>query len=68
LSSERERHLGLGRSNPTSNRQSCIPTAPGTGDAQITLGQRLPLSGAVVVSTPQDVALLDARWEPRNDA
>ncbi len=34
---------------------------PGTGDAQINLGQRLPLSGAVIVSTPQDVALLDAR-------
>jgi Mrp family chromosome partitioning ATPase len=34
----------------------------GTGDAQIGLGQRLPLSGAVIVSTPQDVALLDARW------
>jgi ATP-binding protein involved in chromosome partitioning len=33
----------------------------GTGDAQIGLGQRLPLSGAVIVSTPQDVALLDAR-------
>ncbi|KIY97786.1 Nucleotide-binding protein [Monoraphidium neglectum] len=38
-----------------------IDMPPGTGDAQITLGQRLPLSGAVVVSTPQDVALLDAR-------
>jgi hypothetical protein len=34
----------------------------GTGDAQIGLGQRLPLAGAVIVSTPQDVALLDARW------
>lgn len=33
----------------------------GTGDAQINLGQRLPLSGALIVSTPQDVALLDAR-------
>ena len=39
-----------------------IDMPPGTGDAQITLGQRLPLSGAVIVSTPQDVALLDARW------
>jgi hypothetical protein len=37
-------------------------TLAGTGDAQITLGQRLPLSGAVIVSTPQDIALLDARW------
>lgn len=33
----------------------------GTGDAQINLAQRIPLSGAVVVSTPQDVALDDAR-------
>ncbi len=32
---------------------------PGTGDAQLTLCQRVPLTGAVVVSTPQDVALLD---------
>lgn len=41
---------------------ACVCTS-GTGDAQIGLGQRLPLSGAVIVSTPQDVALLDARWE-----
>ncbi|KAL6760285.1 P-loop containing nucleoside triphosphate hydrolase protein [Haematococcus lacustris] len=34
---------------------------PGTGDAQINLGQRVPLSGAIVVSTPQDIALLDAK-------
>jgi ATP-binding protein involved in chromosome partitioning len=33
---------------------------PGTGDAQLTMAQRVPLSGAVVVSTPQDIALLDA--------
>jgi ATP-binding protein involved in chromosome partitioning len=32
---------------------------PGTGDAQLTMAQRVPLSGAVVVSTPQDIALLD---------
>eukprot|EP00775_Hariotina_reticulata_P006002 gene6002-6240_t len=38
-----------------------VDLPPGTGDAQIGLGQRLPLSGAVIVSTPQDVALLDAR-------
>ncbi|KAI8469331.1 MAG: P-loop containing nucleoside triphosphate hydrolase protein [Monoraphidium minutum] len=38
-----------------------VDMPPGTGDAQINLGQRLPLSGAVIVSTPQDVALLDAR-------
>lgn len=34
---------------------------PGTGDAQLTLAQKIPLTGAVVVSTPQDLALLDAR-------
>eukprot|EP00879_Flechtneria_rotunda_P030222 GHRR01032827.1.p1 GENE.GHRR01032827.1~~GHRR01032827.1.p1 ORF type:complete len:282 (+),score=59.83 GHRR01032827.1:415-1260(+) len=38
-----------------------VDMPPGTGDAQINLSQRLPLSGAVIVSTPQDVALLDAR-------
>jgi ATP-binding protein involved in chromosome partitioning len=34
---------------------------PGTGDAQLTLTQRIPLAGAVIVTTPQDVALIDAR-------
>ena len=34
---------------------------PGTGDAQLTIAQRVPLKGAVIVSTPQDIALLDAR-------
>lgn len=34
---------------------------PGTGDIQLTLSQTLPLSGAVIVSTPQDIALADAR-------
>lgn len=34
---------------------------PGTGDAQLTMAQRVPLTGAVVVSTPQDVALADVR-------
>lgn len=37
-----------------------VDLPPGTGDAQLTLSQLLPLSGVVVVSTPQDVALLDA--------
>lgn len=34
---------------------------PGTGDAQLSITQRIPLTGAVVVSTPQDIALLDTR-------
>jgi ATP-binding protein involved in chromosome partitioning len=38
-----------------------IDLPPGTGDAQLTLTQRVPLTGAVIVTTPQDVALIDAR-------
>jgi ATP-binding protein involved in chromosome partitioning len=38
-----------------------VDMPPGTGDAQITLAQRVPLAGAVIVSTPQDIALIDAR-------
>jgi len=38
-----------------------IDMPPGTGDVQLTMAQRVPLSGAVIVSTPQDIALLDAR-------
>ena len=38
-----------------------IDMPPGTGDAQLTLAQRVALAGAVIVSTPQDIALLDAR-------
>jgi ATP-binding protein involved in chromosome partitioning len=34
---------------------------PGTGDVQLSIAQRVPLAGAVIVSTPQDIALLDAR-------
>jgi ATP-binding protein involved in chromosome partitioning len=34
---------------------------PGTGDAQLTMAQQVPLKGAVIVSTPQDLALIDAR-------
>ena len=34
---------------------------PGTGDAQLTMAQRVPMTGAVVVSTPQDIALLDVK-------
>ncbi len=38
-----------------------IDLPPGTGDAQLTLSQKVPLTGAVIVSTPQDIALIDAR-------
>ena len=38
-----------------------VDMPPGTGDAQLTLAQRTALAGAVIVSTPQDIALLDAR-------
>ena len=38
-----------------------VDMPPGTGDVQLTMAQRVPLTGAVIVSTPQDIALLDAR-------
>jgi ATP-binding protein involved in chromosome partitioning len=38
-----------------------VDMPPGTGDAQLTMAQRVPLRGAVIVSTPQDLALIDAR-------
>ncbi len=38
-----------------------VDMPPGTGDAQLTMAQNVPLAGAVIVSTPQDIALLDAR-------
>lgn len=38
-----------------------VDLPPGTGDAQLTVTQRIPLAGAVIVTTPQDVALIDAR-------
>jgi ATP-binding protein involved in chromosome partitioning len=38
-----------------------VDMPPGTGDAQLTLAQQVPLKGAIIVSTPQDLALIDAR-------
>ena len=38
-----------------------IDLPPGTGDTQLTLSQKVPLAGAIIVTTPQDIALLDAR-------
>ncbi|AMN46304.1 ATPase [Steroidobacter denitrificans] len=38
-----------------------VDMPPGTGDTQLTLSQRVPVSGAIIVTTPQDIALLDAR-------
>src|SRR6201999_4345548 len=38
-----------------------VDLPPGTGDIQLTLSQKVPVAGAVIVTTPQDIALLDAR-------
>jgi ATP-binding protein involved in chromosome partitioning len=38
-----------------------VDLPPGTGDIQLTLSQKIPVSGAIIVTTPQDIALLDAR-------
>ena len=38
-----------------------VDMPPGTGDAQLTMAQKVPLKGAIIVSTPQDIALIDAR-------
>jgi len=38
-----------------------VDMPPGTGDAQLTMAQQVPLAGAVIISTPQDLALIDAR-------
>lgn len=38
-----------------------VDLPPGTGDTQLTLAQKIPVSGAIIITTPQDIALLDAR-------
>jgi ATP-binding protein involved in chromosome partitioning len=38
-----------------------VDLPPGTGDTQLTLAQKVPVTGALIVTTPQDIALLDAR-------
>jgi ATP-binding protein involved in chromosome partitioning len=38
-----------------------VDLPPGTGDTQLTLSQKVPVSGAIIITTPQDIALLDAR-------
>ncbi|MBT8444962.1 MAG: Mrp/NBP35 family ATP-binding protein, partial [Gammaproteobacteria bacterium] len=38
-----------------------VDLPPGTGDTQLTLTQKVPLAGAIIITTPQDIALLDAR-------
>jgi hypothetical protein len=43
-----------------------VDMPPGTGDAQLTMAQQVPLTGAVIVSTPQDIALIDAAQGPQH--
>ncbi|MGI9229201.1 MAG: iron-sulfur cluster carrier protein ApbC [Gammaproteobacteria bacterium] len=51
----------LGDTNWSDLDYLIIDLPPGTGDIQLTLCQKIPVSGAVIVTTPQDIALLDAR-------
>ena len=51
----------LNDTNWTSLDYLVVDLPPGTGDTQLTLAQKVPVSGAVIVTTPQDIALLDAR-------
>ncbi len=51
----------LNDTNWTNIDYMIIDLPPGTGDIQLTLAQKIPVSGAVIVTTPQDIALLDAR-------
>ncbi|EAA20224.1 polysaccharide export protein-related, partial [Plasmodium yoelii yoelii] len=43
-----------------------VDLPPGTGDIQLSLAQQIPVSGAVIVTTPQDIALLDAQKGPQD--
>jgi ATP-binding protein involved in chromosome partitioning len=49
------------RNDPGKSDVLVIDMPPGTGDVQLTLAQKVPVTGAVIVSTPQDIALIDAR-------
>jgi ATP-binding protein involved in chromosome partitioning len=51
----------LGETNWSDLDYLVVDLPPGTGDAQLTMAQQVPLKGAVIVSTPQDLALIDAR-------
>jgi ATP-binding protein involved in chromosome partitioning len=51
----------LGDTNWTDLDYLVIDLPPGTGDIQLTLCQKIPVSGAIIVTTPQDIALLDAK-------
>jgi ATP-binding protein involved in chromosome partitioning len=51
----------LGETNWRDLDYLVIDLPPGTGDIQLTLAQKVPVTGAVIVTTPQDIALLDAR-------
>jgi ATP-binding protein involved in chromosome partitioning len=51
----------LGETNWSDLDYLIIDLPPGTGDIQLTLCQKIPVSGAVIVTTPQDIALLDAK-------
>ena len=50
-----------GAARPSRSTCWCVDLPPGTGDIQLTLVQKVRLSGAVIVSTPQEIALIDAR-------
>jgi ATP-binding protein involved in chromosome partitioning len=51
----------LGDTNWTDLDYLVVDLPPGTGDIQLTLCQKIPVSGAIIVTTPQDIALLDAK-------